>query len=230
MADSELAPPPAKGKRPTFKRQRNNKKSLPKKPYPHRAKRGASLVYDPLAHAEYVTGFRKRKNARRLEAQAKNAENEKEKLKEARRDKREFIRESASRMRGHVGGSSAPGDEDVGTEEKEEKEEYQGDDDADTVFTTTVTKMDTAKDTSFVKSTLSTNSKEKYSRNKPLTKDIAATKKAAAELAASVASSLKGSGGYARRNRQGIQKNKKGTKGGPARKERKGSKGRKATQ
>lgn len=228
MADSELAPPPAKGKRPTFKRQR--KKSLPKKPYPHRAKRGASLVYDPLAHAEYVTGFRKRKNARRLEAAAKNAETEKEKLKEARRDKREFIRESASRMRGHVGGSSVPGDDDEEEKDNEEKEEYQADDDVDTVFTTTVTKMDTAKDTSFVKSTLAKNSKEKYSRSKPLTKDIAATKKAAAELAASVASSLKGGGGHGRRNRQGIQKNRKGTKGGPARKERKGGKGRKATQ
>lgn len=158
------------------------------------SKKGAPVVYDPLAHAEYVTGFRKRKNARRLEAQAKAAEAEKEKRREFRRDKREFIRESAQRMRG------IPVDEE-GSDKDAEPTVEETYDDGDTVVTAIVSKIDTSADTSFIKSTI-TGERRTFSRRNPLPKEVST-----ARLAASVVESLKGKkGGSSGSGGRGIQK------------------------
>ncbi len=114
---------------------------------PRVARRSAAIVYDPAAHTEYVTGFRKRKQARRLEAQSAAAAAEKESIRIARREKRAVLRDAARRARGEV----PDGDLEGGDNEAEEAEvqEYSiGEGDA--VVTTVVSKIDSNVDTSFI--------------------------------------------------------------------------------
>lgn len=72
---------------------------------------GEPVVYDPEALREFVTGFRKRKQARRLEAQANNKKLAKEERRQLRQEKRDFIREQRERIALADAGSSGEGDD-----------------------------------------------------------------------------------------------------------------------
>lgn len=54
---------------------------------------GEAIVYDEDAHREFITGFRKRKQARRLEAKANAEKLAKETRRQLREEKRNYIRE-----------------------------------------------------------------------------------------------------------------------------------------
>ncbi len=154
---------------------------------PRRFKKGAAVAYDPLALAEFVTGFRKRKNARRLEAQAKAAEAEREKLRLARKEKREFIQETAKRMRSVIPGEEAEPGESVDTSETSYVLNNE-----DTVVTTTVSKMENNahKDFGSIKSTMKVSGET--SRRAPLSRDLTAVKKSRASGTPPGAKKLKG--------------------------------------
>lgn len=148
---------------------------------PRRVRRAEAVVYDPAAHTEFVTGFRRRKQARRMEAQHKAAVAEKESLRTARREKREFLRGAAQRAR--AGPDDAEPDESAADGKQDETEgagvqEYAvGDGEA--VISTVVTKMDSGADTTFIKSKIGdgANIRKQISRKNPLPKDISSTKK-----------------------------------------------------
>lgn len=127
------------------------RKTKPGSHFSRSSRQGAAVAYNPLAHAEFVTGFRKRKNARRLEAQAKATEAEREKLRLARKEKREFIQETAARMRSTISEDEGEIEELVHVTEKSYVLEGE-----DTVVTTTVSKMATSphKNLESIKSTL----------------------------------------------------------------------------
>lgn len=135
-------------------------------------KKGAIVFYNPLAHAEFVTGFRKRKNARRLEAQARLAEAEREKLRLARKEKRSFIQETAALMRRSVDVEDKEKCDEVGACEKSFV--YRND---DTVITTIVSKMEnnSHKGPESIKSTMKPLN-HKDSCKKSLAKDVGSIK------------------------------------------------------
>lgn len=148
-----------------------------------KSSRGAPVVYDPEAHTEYVTGFRRRKQARRLEAQHKAAVKEKETLRDARRERKEFFRETAERVRGVASPDGNASDAHESDAVRTAITEYSlGGGEA--VVSTVVTSIDTDADTTFIKSKIGSGApiEHKYSRKNPLTKDIANTKRIASGL------------------------------------------------
>lgn len=135
---------------------------------PRIGRKGAPVIYDGDAHTDFVTGFRRRKQARRLEAAGAAAIAERESIREARREKRAVLRDAARAARGDVEGGS--GDE---AEEGAEITEYAGaDSDANVTVTTTVSRIATAADTSFIKSSIGAPAKREYSRQNPLPKYV----------------------------------------------------------
>jgi hypothetical protein len=60
------------------------------------------VVYDPGAHAEFVTGFRRRKQARRVQAAKENLAADKQARRDARKERRGVLRRTADRARGNV--------------------------------------------------------------------------------------------------------------------------------
>lgn len=76
---------------------------------------GEPVAYDPEAHREFVVGFRKRKQARRLEAQANNKKLAKEERRQLRQEKRDFIREQREQLSfaDNASNSEDDGDDDV---------------------------------------------------------------------------------------------------------------------
>jgi hypothetical protein len=68
--------------------------------YPSRP--GGRAVYDPGAHAEFVTGFRRRKQARRVQAAKENVAADKQARRDARKERRGVLRRTADRARGNV--------------------------------------------------------------------------------------------------------------------------------
>lgn len=139
---------------------------------------GAPVVYDANAHAAFVTGFRKRKQARRLEAEQAAKRAEKEVRRIERNERRSFFREASARARAFV--AHEEGEEELEEEKEGEKCVYER---GDTVVTTDVTPITCDKDTSFVKSVLAPVS-ETYSRQNPLPKDLSVHKESGAEKAA----------------------------------------------
>lgn len=59
---------------------------------------GEHVAYDPDAHRDFVTGFRKRKEARRLEARANAEKLAKEERRQLRKEKREFIQKQRDQI------------------------------------------------------------------------------------------------------------------------------------
>jgi hypothetical protein len=62
----------------------------------------ARAVYDPGAHKEFVTGFRRRKQARRAQASKDIAAADKQARRDARKERRNVLRRTADRARGFV--------------------------------------------------------------------------------------------------------------------------------
>lgn len=105
-----------------------------------RPKRAPAVVYDPDAHREFVTGFRRRKQARRQEAAASAASAEKEARRQMRKEKREVLRATAENFRDN----SDDSDDDAKADEiSREETTYQTD---DAVVTAVVAPLETAID------------------------------------------------------------------------------------
>lgn len=71
-------------------------------------------MYDPTAHREFVTGFRKRKQERRAQATKDIAANEKQARRDERKQKRAILKRTADRARGLIAESSDDDDETEG--------------------------------------------------------------------------------------------------------------------
>lgn len=97
----------------------------------------ASVVYDPDAHREFVTGFRKRKLQRRQHAEKKAAEQERQARIEERRQKREVIRANRKQVEFGENGEVSSGEE----EEKQDEAQVTTFDGDNAVVTATVTPM-----------------------------------------------------------------------------------------
>lgn len=140
-------------------------------------KKGNAIIYDPDAHREFVTGFRRRRQARRAKATHDAAVADKQARRDARRERRAFLRRTAARARGFSGDGSEDEAESVelgrklqtGGDEENTKAMNEGDDvrtktttcdspeisrsypgKRDTFVTTTVTPFETFAETNFV--------------------------------------------------------------------------------
>lgn len=80
---------------------------------PNSSRSSPAVVYDPSAHREFVTGFRKRKQERRAQATKDIAANEKQARRDERKQKRAILKRTADRARGLTADSS---DDDEGAE------------------------------------------------------------------------------------------------------------------
>lgn len=78
---------------------------------PSKNRTSAAVVYDPTAHREFVTGFRRRKQERRAQATKDIAANEKQARRDERKQKRAILKRTADRARGLVAESSDDDDE-----------------------------------------------------------------------------------------------------------------------
>lgn len=108
---------------------------------PRSNRRAPPVVYDPDAHREFVTGFRRRKQARRQEAAASAASAEKEARRATRKEKREVLRATVEKAREY---SDDDSDEDATAAEiSREETTYQAD---DAVITAVVAPLETAID------------------------------------------------------------------------------------
>lgn len=97
-----------------------------------KSQQGPPVVYDPDAHREFVTGFRRRKQARRATAAARALESERETRRQERRVKREVFRRNLDQD-----------DDDVGSEAEEEGVQqisYEGE--GDVLVTASVTPLE----------------------------------------------------------------------------------------
>lgn len=95
------------------------------------------VVYDPDAHREFVTGFRRRKQARRQQALTI----EKEKIKEERRQKRQERRDVIKETKERSVGYALPDDGDADAEADDALVQHYGADDG-VVVTTLVAPLD----------------------------------------------------------------------------------------
>lgn len=66
----------------------------------------SAVVYNPSAHREFVTGFRRRKQERRAQATKEIAANEKQARRDERKQKRAILKRTADRARGLIADSS----------------------------------------------------------------------------------------------------------------------------
>lgn len=141
--------------------------------YVHKKKRtsSAAVVYDPKAHRNFVTGFRARKAARRERAIAEAAEQHNESRLEARKERREFLRESRQKFLQAANSDSEGDDENNGKKEKEEqmviRHEYNNKEEDDGKVTAVVTPLEMTSVTSAVpfSDVVSGKDKEKDKRN-----------------------------------------------------------------
>jgi hypothetical protein len=87
----------------------------------HTSRPCGRAVYDPGAHVEFVTGFRRRKQARRVQAAKENIAADKQARRDARKERRSVLRRTADRARGIESSSEdekAEGDQRYGVDEQ----------------------------------------------------------------------------------------------------------------
>lgn len=152
---SDLAQSPKldSGRKPKSGRRPRSADSAPKR-LPGRPRGAPPLIYDPKAHNEFVTGFRRRKEARRAEGKKAAKAAERVAIITARKEKRDIINATLARARGFELSDSeneegSPDDRDAIERTARQSTTYRADDN-DAVVTTSVTPIETLADTRFM--------------------------------------------------------------------------------